>query len=291
MNRKRLTMNNGLDWDRVDPFIEAALKEDLGDAGDLTTRYVVSGKKSGIGEFLVKQEGVIAGVPVVQRIFQKIDKGLLVHFGLEDGRRIEAGSVIGYVKGSLNSILKAERTVLNLLQRLSGVATLTAEFVRAIRGTSAKILDTRKTTPLLRYLERYAVRIGGGENHRFGLYDMILIKDNHIDAAGGLDRAVQHCLDNLKKEVKELKIEVETRTLEEVRQALQFPINRIMLDNMDIDTMRIAVKEIGGRVEVEASGNISLKTVRSVAETGVDFISIGALTHSVKAIDISLNMH
>jgi nicotinate-nucleotide pyrophosphorylase (carboxylating) len=284
-------MNNGLDWDRVDPFIEAALKEDLGDAGDLTTRYVVSGKKSGIGEFLVKQEGVIAGVPVVQRIFQKIDKGLLVHFGLEDGRRIEAGSVIGYVKGSLNSILKAERTVLNLLQRLSGVATLTAEFVRAIRGTSAKILDTRKTTPLLRYLERYAVRIGGGENHRFGLYDMILIKDNHIDAAGGLDRAVQHCLDNLKKEVRELKIEVETRTLEEVRKALKFPINRIMLDNMDIDTMRIAVKEIGGRVEVEASGNISLKTVRSVAETGVDFISIGALTHSVKAIDISLNMH
>jgi len=283
-------MNNGLDWDRVDPFIEAALKEDLGDAGDLTTRYVVSGKKSGIGEFLAKQEGVIAGVPVVQRIFQKIDKGLLVHFGLEDGRRIEAGSVIGYVKGSLTSILKAERTVLNLLQRLSGVATLTAEFVRAIRGTSAKILDTRKTTPLLRYLERYAVRIGGGENHRFGLYDMILIKDNHIDAAGGLDRAVQHCLDNLKKEVKELKIEVETRTLEEVRQALQFPINRIMLDNMDIDTMRIAVKEVGGRVEVEASGNISLKTVRSVAETGVDFISIGALTHSVKAIDISLNM-
>ena len=283
-------MNNGLDWDRVDPFIEAALKEDLGDAGDLTTRYVVSGKKSGIGEFLVKQEGVIAGVPVVQRIFQKIDKGLLVHFGLEDGRRIEAGSVIGYVKGSLTSILKAERTVLNLLQRLSGVATLTAEFVMAIHGTSAKILDTRKTTPLLRYLERYAVRIGGGENHRFGLYDMILIKDNHIDAAGGLDRAVQHCLDNLKKEVKELKIEVETRTLEEVRQALQFPINRIMLDNMDIDTMRIAVKEVGGRVEVEASGNISLKTVRSVAETGVDFISIGALTHSVKAIDISLNM-
>ena len=290
MNRKRVTMNNGLDWNRVDPFIEAALKEDLGDAGDITTRYVVSGKKSGRGEFLAKQEGVIAGLPVVQRIFQKVDKGLCVHFGLEDGCRIEAGSVIGYVNGSLNNILKAERTVLNLLQRLSGVATLTAEFVSAIRGTSAKILDTRKTTPLLRYLERYAVRIGGGENHRFGLYDMILIKDNHIDAAGGLDRAVQHCMDNLKKEVKELKIEVETRTLEEVRQALQFPINRIMLDNMDIDTMRLAVKEVGGRVEVEASGNISLKTVRSVAETGVDFISIGALTHSTKAIDISLNM-
>jgi nicotinate-nucleotide pyrophosphorylase (carboxylating) len=198
--------------------------------------------------------------------------------------------VIGTAAGPVRSLLSAERTALNFIQRLSGLATRTAAFVAAVKGTNAVILDTRKTTPGWRVLEKYAVRQGGGRNHRMGLYDAVMIKDNHVDACGGIGKAIERCLENMKKNGKPLFIEVETRNLDEVREAAGYPIQRIMLDNMDAGTMREAVRMIGGRIETEASGNVTLANVRSVADTGVNYISIGGLTHSVPVLDISFDI-
>ncbi len=279
-----------LPWEKIDPLIEETLKEDFGEVGDLTTGCTVSPDATGRGELVVRERGVMAGLSVAQRVFQKVDVTLSYHFRVYDGTVVQPDTVLGSIEGVLTNILRAERTALNFLQRLSGIATLTAQFVHAVRGTEAKILDTRKTTPQLRLLEKYAVRQGGGENHRFGLYDMVLIKDNHIDAAGGITQAVERCLECLHRMKQKVKIEVEARSLEEVREALRLSVHRIMLDNMDVETMRKAVGEIDGRMEVEASGNVSLENVRTIAETGVDYISVGALTHSARALDISLRV-
>jgi nicotinate-nucleotide pyrophosphorylase (carboxylating) len=280
-------MTQGFPWDQIDPLIEATLKEDFGKLGDLTTDCTVPMELRGRGEFVVREAGIIAGLPIAARIIEKVDSSLTCQFTVNDGDGVIPSQAIGTVQGSIAGILSAERTALNFLQRLSGIATMTHHFVEAVKGTGVRILDTRKTTPCLRWLEKYAVRQGGGTNHRFGLYDMVLIKDNHIDAAGGIRRAVERCFARLHARGLNIKIEVECRTLEEVREASQLNIHRIMLDNMDVETMVRAVKIIAGRQEVEASGNVTLKSVRSIAETGVDFISVGGLTHSSKALDIS----
>lgn len=277
-------------WQQIDPLIDAALDEDAGQAGDVTSASTLTEDSWGWGQFITKADGVIAGLPVVRKIFQRVDPRVDVSFRVDEGAAVPQGTVLGRVEGPMRGLLQAERTALNFLQHLSGIATMTAKYVDCIRGTKARILDTRKTTPMMRVLEKYAVKKGGGENHRFGLFDMVMIKDNHIDAAGSITAAVERCLAWMKQENRTLPIEVETRTLEEVREALSFPIQRIMLDNMDLETMRIAMREIDGRIECEASGNITLDNVRAVAETGVDYISVGALTHSVMALDISFKI-
>ncbi len=279
-----------IEFERIDKLIIDALREDLGDAGDLTTDSIVPSALKGEGVLVALEEGVVAGLPVAKRVFRMVDSEIEFVYVIKDGDKVKENTTIGRVQGSLGSILKAERTALNFLQRISGIATTASKFVHAVEGTGAVILDTRKTTPCMRILEKYGVKIGGGRNHRFGLYDMVLIKDNHIDAAGGVREAVERCINNLKKKKIKTKIEVETRNLKEVKEALDLPVDRIMLDNMEIETIREAVRIIDHRVEVEASGNVSLKNVRSIAETGVDYISIGALTHSVKALDISLRI-
>jgi len=272
---------------RIDPLIEATLEEDLGELGDITTECTLSRHLIGKGKLIVREEGIIAGLPVVERIFKIVDHHLRCRFLFQEGDRIGPSTAIGSVEGSIVKILSAERTALNYLQRLSGIATMTNLYVKAIEGTGVQILDTRKTTPQHRWLEKYAVRQGGGANHRFGLYDMVLIKDNHIDAAGGLEQAVGRCLSQLKTRQLDVRIEVECRTLEDVFKASELDIHRIMLDNMDVESMSKAVEAVAGRMEIEASGNVNLGSVRSIAETGVDFISVGALTHSAKALDIS----
>jgi nicotinate-nucleotide pyrophosphorylase (carboxylating) len=277
------------DKSRLDAFLKAALEEDLGTEGDVTTLSVLARSGKGEGILVSKEKGVIAGLPVFERVFTLLDDSISVDLFKEDGLGVDGGERLGRIRGDLSAILRGERTALNLLQRLSGVATLTRRFVESVRGTGAVILDTRKTTPGMRFLEKYAVRMGGGQNHRHGLYDMILIKDNHIAAAGGIEKAISSCLKWIAHTKKDLAIEVETRTLEEVESALRFPVQRIMLDNMDLNTMRQAVAVIGGKTDVEASGNMDLETVREVAMTGVDYISVGALTHSAPSLDISLN--
>lgn len=274
------------DW--IDTLIKRTLQEDLGSAGDLTTEGTVPSTLRGEGWLVGRAGGTVAGLPVAERVFHLVDDSLECQFDISDGSTVQYGEKIGTCRGPLRAILTAERTALNFLQRLSGIATLTSRFVQAVEGTGVRILDTRKTTPQLRALEKYAVRQGGGENHRSGLYDYILIKDNHIDGVGGITSAVLHCISFLKKKSLTVPIEVETRTLEEVRECLDLPIQRIMLDNFTTVMMREAVDLIDGRKEVEASGNMTLQRVREVAETGVDFISVGALTHSVPALDISL---
>jgi nicotinate-nucleotide pyrophosphorylase (carboxylating) len=278
------------DWRRIDGLIDLALAEDLGAKGDVTTAATVGRGAMGEAQFIAKKSGVAAGLPIAQRVMKKADPALKCRFSIPEGGRLETGSAFGDVKGPIRGILSVERTVLNFLQRLSGIATLTSEFVQRVRGTGTSILDTRKTTPGMRILEKYAVRIGGGVNHRFGLYDMVLIKNNHVDAAGGIGPAVKRCMAFVKRKNPDLKIEVETRTLKEVREALEHPVHRIMLDNMDVPSIRQAVRMAGGRVELEASGNVNLENVRSIAETGVQFISIGALTHSPPALDMSLHV-
>ena len=275
---------------RISRIVEEALLEDIG-MGDVTTDGIVPAGLSGTAELLVKESGVIAGLEVAGLVFRTVDGRISLAPAFADGSFVESGAVAATVQGPLSGILKAERTALNILQRMSGTATLTRRFVDAVKGTGAKITDTRKTTPGLRVLDKLAVRLGGGVNHRFGLDDMVLIKDNHIAAAGGIAPAVSRCLAALRKKNLTVRVEVETRTLEEVREALaQEGIDRIMLDNFPLEEMRKAVGIIKGAVEVEASGNMTLETVRPVAETGVDFISVGALTHSARALDISLDV-
>jgi nicotinate-nucleotide pyrophosphorylase (carboxylating) len=277
-----------LNHPEIDRIIRQALEEDLG-SGDVTTLSTVPSGHQARARCLIKEAGILAGVALAERIFQEVDPGLQIQPNLSDGSPVEVGDIAFWVEGDPRSILQAERLVLNLMQRMSGIATQTHSVVARLEGTGCQVLDTRKTTPLIRHLEKWAVAIGGGVNHRFGLYDMVMIKDNHTDYAGGIPQAIQACKAWLAKEGRSVKIEVETRNLTEVQQVLnEGGVDRIMLDNMSLADMRAAVALIGGQAETEASGGITEDRVREIAETGVDFISMGALTHSVKSLDISL---
>lgn len=271
----------------IKKIIEAALAEDIG-AGDITTQATVNPKKKGRATAIAKEDFVVAGVEIFAATFKTLDKYIKVRKIIADGCRAQKGDVIAEVEGPLSSILQAERVALNLFQRMSGIATQTARYVEAARGTKMTILDTRKTVPGLRILDKMAVRLGGGTNHRFGLYDGILIKDNHIEAAGGITAAVQAQRKSLKS--RRMKIEVETKNLQEVKEALQCGVDIIMLDNMSNRAMKKAVSFIAGRALAEASGNMNLKRIQGIAGTGVNFVSIGELTHSVRAADISLQV-
>jgi len=283
-------MNSLLNDSRVSRLIELALMEDIG-MGDLTSDALLTETQLANAVFLCKADGIVAGLDVAALVFEYCDHSITLTPLVQDGQPVGKGESIARINGSAKGILKGERTALNFLQRMSGIATLTHKYVHAVVGTNARITDTRKTVPGLRVLDKWAVRLGGGVNHRFGLDDMVLIKDNHIVAAGGISNAIQSCRRFLESHSIDAKIEVETKTLAEVREALQNTgIHRIMLDNFPLEEMRTAVELIGKRVEVEASGGVTLQTVRAIAETGVDFISVGALTHSVNALDISLEL-
>ncbi len=275
----------------IHEFIINALSEDIGD-GDHTSLACLSKMQIGKARLLVKENGVLAGVEIAKQIFSIVDADLQIKILKNDGDRINIHDIVLTVEGKVQSILKAERLVLNCMQRMSGIATNTSLYVQQLYGLNTRVLDTRKTTPLCRIIEKMAVKIGGGENHRFGLYDMIMIKDNHVDFAGGIKSAIQLTTDYLKSLNKNLKIEIETRNLEEVRQVLVTGnVHRILLDNMDPILLKEAVTLIDKRFETEASGGITLQTIRKYAETGVDYISIGALTHSVKSLDLSLKAY
>ena len=283
-------MMGDLDFPRLAALIDEALAEDLGGHGDLSSDGAVPDSTLGQAALVAKESGVLAGLPVAQAVFHHVDRHLEVDWRLRDGDGVQAGDVVGHVRGRLQTLLTAERTALNFVQRLSGIATVTAQYVKAVQGTGAVVLDTRKTTPAFRVLEKYAVRMGGGTNHRFGLFDMVMIKDNHIDAAGGIGPAVEGVRSMLAARGLSVPIEVETRNLDEVAQALAQSVDRIMLDNMSLEMMGEAVGLVAGRVPLEASGNVTLERIRAIAETGVNFISVGALTHSVKALDLSLRI-
>lgn len=272
----------------IDAIIENALIEDIQD-GDHSALSCIPKSAVGKAQLLIKANGILAGMEVAQKVFAKVDSTLVVHPKLTDGTPVEFGAIAFTVEGSSQSLLMAERLALNIMQRMSGIATRTNEYVQKVQHTKAKILDTRKTTPNLRILEKMAVKIGGGENHRFGLYDMIMLKDNHIDFAGGVEQAITKAKNYLAEKQLSIPIEVETRNLQEVEQVLKTGgIQRIMLDNFDYTTTRKAVELINGAYEIESSGGINLDTVVGYAECGVDFISVGELTHTVKAFDMSL---
>jgi nicotinate-nucleotide pyrophosphorylase (carboxylating) len=278
------------DLGHIGRIVEEALREDAG-MGDVTSESIFPEDAQGSAEFLCKGTGIVAGLDVARLVFQMCDTQALFGQTVDDGSAVKPGDTLGAVHGTVRGILRGERTALNLLQRMSGIATMTHQYVEAVAGTGARITDTRKTVPGLRLLDKWAVRLGGGVNHRFGLDDMVLIKDNHIAAAGGITTAVARCQEYLRVKGLQLAIEVETTNLEQVEEALRCRgINRIMLDNFALPAMRKAVALIDHRVEVEASGGITLDTVRGAAETGVDLISVGALTHSVRALDISLEL-
>ena len=278
----------GLDEEGLRRFILGALNEDIKD-GDHTTLACIPVSVLGSAKLLVKANGIICGIEVAKSVFIVVDSHLKIEQLIEEGSEVKYGDIVFHVQGSANSILQAERLVLNLMQRMSGIASLTQKYVKAIEGTHSKVIDTRKTTPGIRAFEKYAVTVGGGTNHRMGLYDMIMIKDNHIDFCGGIDKAIDAAKRYLAKNNLNLKIEVETRNIEEVKIALKNGgVNRIMLDNFSPENMKPAIDLIAGRFETEASGGINLETIRSYAETGVDFISVGALTHSATSMDLSL---
>jgi nicotinate-nucleotide pyrophosphorylase (carboxylating) len=269
-------------------FIKLSFDEDSGD-GDHTSLACIPEGATGKARLLVKEKGVIAGIRIANEVFAYADKDLKLEIFINDGTTVSPGNTAFIVSGKSHSILKAERLVLNIMQRMSGIATTTRQFANLLKGFRTKIIDTRKTTPGIRFLEKEAVRIGGGENHRMGLYDMILIKDNHIDYAGGIKAAITRSHEYLQKTGKNLRIEIEARNLSDVEEILATGgIDRIMFDNFSPDDTRQALKMIGGRYETESSGNITLETVRDYAACGVDYISVGALTHSVKSLDMSL---
>jgi len=274
--------------DLFNALLETTLKEDLGD-GDHSSLACIPAKATGNAQLLIKDEGIIAGLDITSLIFNRIDPGLRIEFFLHDGDRIKPGDTGFVVSGTIQSILKSERIVLNVLQRMSGIATQTERYVSKIKDLHTKILDTRKTTPGMRILDKEAVRIGGGENHRMGLYDMIMLKDNHIDFAGGITKAIRKTNDYLDRTGKVLRIEVEARGMEDVREILQAGhVHRIMLDNFSVADTRDAVALIDGRYETESSGKITLENLRKYAECGIDYISVGALTHQIKSLDLSL---
>ncbi len=277
-----------LDKEIIHQFIANALAEDVGD-GDHTSLATIPDGTNGKAKLLVKDYGILAGVELAIDIFSQVDKGLKVTVFLNDGAEVKPLDIAFEVEGNAQNILKAERLVLNCMQRMSGIATKTREIVDLLEGTNAKVLDTRKTTPGFRYFEKWAVRIGGGVNHRFGLYDMILIKDNHVDYSGGIRQAIENTHLYLEKQNKKLAIEIEVRNLEELEQVLQTGgVNRILLDNFKFDDLCQALNIIEGRYITEASGGITIDNIRRYAECGVDYISVGALTHSVKSLDLSL---
>ncbi len=272
----------------IDEIISNALAEDIGD-GDHTTLATIPVNTMGKARLLVKDNGILCGVDLAERIFHKVDPVTRVTIYIRDGAAIKKGDVVFEVDGKSASILQAERLVLNFMQRLSGIATASSRAVKLLAGLKTKILDTRKTTPLLRELEKFAVRTGGGSNHRMGLYDMVMIKDNHVDYAGGIVQAIDAVEKYLDRTGKKLKIEIEVRNFVELQQVLDHgKIDRIMLDNFSVKEMKKAVLLIGGRFETEASGGITEKNLRKYAETGVDYISMGALTHQIKSLDMSL---
>lgn len=276
------------DIPNLDELIRMALQEDIGD-GDHSTLACIPADAEGSAKMVAKQDGILCGAEVGKRVFQFVDKTLNVTLLKKDGDAVAKGDVVMLVEGHSGSILTAERTALNFMQRLSGIATETHRMVSMLKGLNTKLLDTRKTTPNMRLLEKYAVACGGGTNHRIGLYDMIMLKDNHIDFAGGIEAAIDRTRNYLKEKNKDLRIEIEVRNLDELQRVLDHGgVDRIMLDNFDIPTLREAVKRIDHRFETEASGGITDQTLRAYAETGVDFISVGALTHHIKSLDLSL---
>jgi nicotinate-nucleotide pyrophosphorylase (carboxylating) len=269
-------------------LIDNALREDIGD-GDHSTLSCVPESAIGKAQLLIKEDGVLAGIELAEIIFKRFDPSLQIEIFLKDGTAVKSGDIAFIVSGSSRSILTTERLVLNCMQRMSGIATQTNKIVSCIEGCVTKLLDTRKTTPGIRILEKWAVRIGGGYNHRFGLFDMLMLKDNHIDYAGGIRPAILRANDYLKSQKKNLKIEIEVRNLQELTEVLEVGmVDRIMLDNFSPDEIRDALKIIPSQYETEASGGITIETIRSYAETGVQFISVGALTHSAKSLDMSL---
>jgi len=277
-----------VDLNLIQNFIDLALAEDVGD-GDHTSLAIIPAEAKGKAKLLVKEAGMLAGVELALQIFGTVDPDLQVEVLLHDGANIRPGDIAFYVEGRTQSILKAERLVLNCMQRMSGIATKTNEIVQLIKDSGAKLLDTRKTTPGMRYLEKWAVRIGGGVNHRFGLYDMILIKDNHVDYAGGIKQAIKEARQYLKDQHKKLQIEIEVRNMKELQEVMdEGGADRIMLDNFSVAGLKEAVKLVNGRYTTEASGSINQDNIEDYATTGVDYISSGALTHSVKSLDLSL---
>lgn len=272
----------------IEIIIENSLREDIGD-GDHSSLACIPADATGKAKLLVKDQGIIAGIEFARRVFEAVDPGLEMEVLIQDGVRVKKGDVAFFVKGPSQAILKAERLVLNAMQRMSAIATKTRTFVDRLEGTRTRILDTRKTTPGIRALEKWAVKIGGGENHRFALYDMIMLKDNHIDFAGGIETAIEKTKKYLQEKDLDLKIIVEARDLEEIRQILNAGgIHRILLDNFNYEETRKAVDLIDGQCQTESSGGITLETARSYADCGVDYISSGALTHSVHNLDLSL---
>lgn len=270
----------------IDQLLTLAFAEDVGD-GDATTLSTIPADEMGAQHLLVKEEGILAGVEIARKVFEKFDPSLKMTVYIGDGVHVKPGDIAFKVEGTVRSLLQTERIMLNIMQRMSGIATQTARYQERLKGLKTKVLDTRKTTPGLRILEKEAVKIGGGANHRMGLFDMILIKDNHVDFAGGIPQAVKAAREWMKANGKDLKIEVETRNNDEIRQALAEGADRIMFDNFTPAQTREAVALVDGRAETESSGGITLDTLRDYGEAGVDFISVGALTHSVKGLDMS----
>ena len=270
-----------------DRLIDLAFAEDIGD-GDHTTLCCIPDTAMGKSHLLIKEDGILAGVEVAKRVFARFDPTMQVEVLIGDGAHVKKGDIAMVVTGKVRSLLQTERLMLNIMQRMSGIATMTAKYVERLKGTKTHVLDTRKTTPGLRMLEKQAVKIGGGMNHRICLFDMILLKDNHVDFAGGIKNAITRCHEYLKEKNLDLKIELEVRNFDELNQALeQGGINRVMLDNFSVEDTAKAVKIVNGKYEVESSGGITFDTIRDYAECGVDFISVGALTHSVKGLDMS----
>ena len=267
-------------------IVRWTLNEDLG-SGDVTTNWTIPADSHLRAQFLVKAGGVLAGLAVARLVFEQVDTGVLFTELSSDGKPVQPGDIVAKVEGPGRAILTAERTALNFMQRMSGIATLTRRYVEAVSGTRAVILDTRKTAPGIRVLDKWAVRLGGGQNHRMGLYDMVLIKDNHIAACGGITATVERVQAH---NTQNLPVEVEVKNLHELREALGLSVDRIMLDNMSLADMRQAVRLTNGKIPLEASGNVNLETVAAIAATGVDYISVGQLTHSVRALDISLDI-
>ena len=272
----------------IQQFVQLAIKEDIKD-GDHSTLACIPADAVGQAQLLVKENGIIAGVEIARQLFNAFDSTFIFHQLINDGENVKPGDIVFKIEGSSRSLLSVERLVLNVMQRMSAIATLTNKYVVALNGLNTKVLDTRKTTPLIRFLEKEAVLIGGGKNHRMGLYDMIMIKDNHIDFAGGIEKAIVKTKDYLNRKNLNLEIEVETRNLFEVNEVLKTGgVDRIMLDNFNYEDLTKAVKLIDGKYKTEASGGITLDTLRNYAECGVNFISVGAITHSVKNLDLSL---
>ena len=272
----------------IDQLIDLAIAEDIGD-GDHSSLSCIPENEIGTVRLLVKEEGILAGVEITKDIIRKIDSNLKIDVFIQDGAKIKPGDIAFKISGKVISILQAERLLLNFMQRMSGIATQTAKYADLIKDLPTKVLDTRKTTPGLRHIEKLAVAIGGGTNHRMGLYDMLMLKDNHIDFAGGIEKAINKVVEYLKVNNKDIKIEVEVRNIDELQEVLRVgKVHRIMLDNFTVEDTKKAVEMINGKYETESSGGITFDTLRSYAECGVDFISVGALTHQIKSLDLSL---